>query len=307
MIDKIIWIHNYEKKYDPFYNKSGISTFTIGNLINSNELFVNSTSNYFSDYQKMIKGKRYENLKKVKIFQFINGFYQVDIYSFKDLDEFKKFNFQLEFDKILLDIDFDYFSSNNPGLSELSLFMESEKLATQILKVLDSNHYKNKKFKNLPNSIQKQLQKIKRTENEKILLILHAFLFKCFGIEKKHKFFKCSQNSRILWNGEGNIKKLQWEMNEFMISQFELDSESEKQDIIRKYFSSPYLPYFVLSENEIRKKIGKLRNFFKGLNIKKNQLKFISLAKSKTCGHTPAFLINFIKWEIYQFLEDFLN
>eukprot|EP01080_Neovahlkampfia_damariscottae_P002974 gene2974-4984_t len=289
LIDKIIWIHNYEQYYDPFHSKTGKTSFSIGNLKNSNKIFVNSTSDYFADPDRMVKQKQYENIQHVEVYSI-------------NLEKGRKIDLNLKNSKILLDIDFDYFSTNNPGLSDIALYFKSYEIAENVVNVMNGKSYSTKKFRNLPTKLREQLKKMKTTERHKLYIIIHQFLMKCFGIEEKKKFLKCSRISRILAKKK-NIEKLQLKMNDFIIQKIYEELDEDMFEIIGRHWSTPHMPKFILKENEIRKKFGVLEQFFRNTSIKKENLKFISLAKSQECGHTPRFLIKFIEMEIFQFLE----
>jgi hypothetical protein len=229
-------------------------------------------------------------------------------------------NLNLNPSKTLLDIDLDFFSTNNPTYNGLQLYFGHSDIKN-IVKVFNHENYCLDKMKNISVHFKKYLltkpvpiSKIDngRSSDETYLsnLIHQDALIPCVKLRSDKKFEKCTYLVKKLWcKGELDAKKyLKLFRNR---SKLYLEMSESFDEVMDDISISGYqvhsLPNHVYTPSKIRNLKHKLIQYLKenGLN---STPKMISIAESESDGHTPKHLINFLKFEVYDMLSTmFLN
>ena len=308
LIERVIWLTpDYPYSYDKFF---------IGNLEGTNKVGTNSTSRYIGDEERLTK---YENFGKAKyevtIICKINYFFKIEFITMK-IEDFKKLNFKLHPSKTLLDIDYDYFSTKNPFLDSLTKYFDNKQQTKNALSIFHPNNYclSNIKLYGLEhlNKLKTSIYQNKREGKKDFWInrILHKHLYICFlGDKTELEFSKCSKISKKLWcKGMKEATKFQLHFKEYMDfvkDVEEKDSISDVGDLIQDASTAMSLPESNKSFWQIRKEMMNLKSFLLEIGLN-SPSEFISLAQSIDCGHTPKYMIEFIKYELYEMLNSLL-
>jgi hypothetical protein len=239
---------------------------------------------------------------------------QVEFYSMK-ISHLKKLNFTLDPSTTLLDIDYDYFSTNSPLLDDISRFFQNQSLAKEVVSIFNEDFYCLKNLKKFSPIHLSTLEKYKGSEyaNSRshvkefwIQKILSTFTFGCF--EKKmswDKYLKCTVVARKLWcKGNKSAERLFLLFQDYMDHVREnLDDLDDWKDIVQEANSASSLPESLKTGFEIRKSAEELKQFIKEIGLT-SKPHYITLTQSNGCGHTPRHKIDFIKHEIYEMISD---
>eukprot|EP01080_Neovahlkampfia_damariscottae_P004551 gene4551-7935_t len=302
LIERVIWLTpDYEYSYDKF---------KIGHKSGTNKVRTNSSSTYIGDG---------ERLKKTESFG--KETHDVEFITMK-IGDLKKLKFKLNPSETLLDIDYDYFSTNSPLLDGLIKYFKTKDEAKEAVSIFNESNYCIKNNEHLNDFYQQQLKAYKKSpfQNSRegasefwMVRILQQHLFRCFIGEKKswRNFIICSTISRKLWcKGIKDATRIQLIFKDYMDhmkEEEEEDTQEDVEDLLQEAHSVASLPETNRSLTQIRKNAKILKKFFSDIGLNSPPA-FVSLAQSIHCGHTPKHLVEFIKYEIYTILHDlFLN
>ena len=234
------------------------------------------------------------------------------------IEHLKKLNFSLDPSTTLLDIDYDYFSTNSPLVDDLIKRFKNKQQVKKVISIFNEENYCLSNTKNLTTEQNQfvEFYKLSSFQNSRaeakefwISRILQSHLRECFHGKKKtnKEFLECSEISSKLWcKGEEDSIKLQLifkKYMDYMIEEEEEDSVDDINDLLDEANSASSLGEFSKSFSEIRENVLKLKQFLIEFGLKSSP-KLISLSQSLNCGHTPKHLIEFIKFEIYSLLND---
>ena len=217
-----------------------------------------------------------------------------------------------------MDIDFDFFSTLNPELHPLAIRISGIKESISLISPLNLLNYcfDKKKFENEKEKEEFKLLKGKDDEITFFGRIIQKYLLSCLKNENEQIFEDCSKIARKFWcNGEEDGRRKQIQFHYFLMNLFD---ESDRSDVLQTSIMTANLPYFIDSKFKIRKKIELLKLSLKSLgigiggdragidsNINDSSVpKLISICKSELDGHTPTFLIEFLKNEIFEMIKD---
>jgi hypothetical protein len=216
------------------------------------------------------------------------------------LDSLHKY--QLNPSETLLDIDFDFFSTNNPDLHPIAVEFGDTSKAIRSVSSLGLMNYCPQKIEKFPALEQlKYKRSPKQHRYTTISNVLRLKLLPCLRNKNEEIFLRCSKVARQFWcKGEQDAKLVHLELHQFMHGNVKF---KHHEYIIEQASMVGNLPYFIDEPHSIRLKMKKLKNVLQQIGLVKAP-KLISLCRSETDGHTPKFLIEFLKNEIYEMLGE---
>eukprot|EP01080_Neovahlkampfia_damariscottae_P005097 gene5097-8696_t len=290
-VNRIIWINNDLNLYDKFHIGKVKTIKREKKNKNEREIKCNSTSALLEDEYKIQHNEVFIDSKEIELIC-------VTLDKLKDL--------KLNSKQVLLDIDFDFFSTLNPELHPLSIRVSGMETSRSLISPLNLLNYCYKK--NIHKFNERQIEEFKylKKNNDEISFfgkIVEKYLVSCLRNENEQIFEDCSKISRMFWcNDEEDGRKKQIQFHYFLINLFELEDRNE---ILQTCIMTANLPYFIDSEFKIRKKMKMLKNVLNQMGLSSSSPpKLISLCKSELDGHTPKFLIDFLKNEIFEMLNE---
>eukprot|EP01080_Neovahlkampfia_damariscottae_P009436 gene9436-1642_t len=298
LVERVIWLTTKED----FNNDQ----FVIGNLKNSNLVKTNSSNLFIGDDRRLRIEEQFGNIQNHMEFVVMK------------IEDLKKLNFTLEPSKTLLDIDYDYFSTSSPLVDALVKRFKNKAQVKNVVSIFNDEKYCTSKMKHLSTNEKSIIDVLQiptfqnsKEQNDDFLInrILFSLLYQCFHGKKKRwkDFVKCTKIPTKLWcKGEEDAlrkQKLFKKYMDYMIEEEEEDEEEDIDDLLFEASSASCLREFSNSLQNIRKDKNELKQFLNQIGLKSPPA-FISLAQSVNCGHTPKHLVEFIKYEIYQLLDE---
>jgi hypothetical protein len=224
-------------------------------------------------------------------------------------------NLNLNPSTTLLDIDLDFFSTNNPTYNGLQLYFGHSNIQN-IVKIFNPENYCLEKMKNVSVHVKKYLlttpiptSKIdngKSSTEAYISNLIHQdALIPCTKMKSDRKFEKCTHLVRKLWcKGESDAKKFLklFRSRSKMYLEMPDDFEGVMEDITISAYQVHNLPLHVYTPSKIRNLKNQLIQYLKENGLTSSP-KMISIAESEADGHTPKHLINFLRFEVYDLLN----
>lgn len=288
--------------------KPGKDKYQIGNIKGTNQVGVNSNF-YFLEFENNTKLTNTQNVE-LELLQI----------SYDHLPELKLSN-----ENILLNIDLDYLSTENP-MEHLLLnyYNISQEQAYKFAAIYDPLNYCFDKVKDFPVEITNRFHTISSSDKysrikSRHYSILTILIAQFLPTKKKtipdDEFRDVMTLADHLWcrTDDSSLLSILMEYKHFLEKSIEMDKNRKLPSVdylkfpkIPKLIDSiAHLPYHVSTIPEIRDRVKDLKSFLFLNDFKKGGIDpLITIARSETDGHSPFSQVNFLLNEVYNMLYE---